>query len=100
MKLVLQYGHIYVDNIKFCKFDGEPKPGVFPVEARYSHHHARTLPFIDGIGWIGSEPSDHICVGQVRNRLDVIGDSNTVKRLVACIETADETGNTVVAEII
>ena len=97
-------GTVRVDNVKFCYWelgnDREDIPaGSYPVEARFSHVHDVTLPFIEGVGLVGFTADCAIVIGQVRHRVDVIGCSNTIQRLVACIETADETGRAVTAEI-
>lgn len=102
MKLLFEEGRLYVDNMKFAYYgvrDGKLPTGTFAVEARYSHNHSKSLPYIESVGFVGASDDCAIVIGKVMGQRGVLPDGNAVSRLVACIETADETGTAVIAEI-
>ena len=103
MNLNFEQGRLYVDNIKFCYYgvtngSANLPTGRFAVEARYSHHHSKTLPFVDSVGFIGASADCAIVLGKVLGRNSPIPDANAVQRLVTAIEDAEEAGMDVKAE--
>ena len=103
MNINFEQGRLYVDNIKFCFYEvtngSKNLPtGRITVEARYSHAHSKTLPFVDSVGWVGASSDCAIVLGKVLGRNSPIPDANAVQRLVAAIEAADEAGLAVIAE--
>ena len=104
MNIEIQHGVMYVDQVRFSFVgagDGrnDIQPGSYPVEARYSHNHGKTLPHADGLGWLGFTPDCAIIVGKVRAGNGLIPSSDMVQRLLLVIETYEETGRGAVLEV-
>lgn len=103
MNISFEHGKVYVDNVRFAFYEvqhgADLLPGIYPVEARYSHHHGRALPHVDGYGWIGSSAGCAIVLGQVRGRSNLIPDGRLVRILTENIECAVEFGGNVLCEV-
>lgn len=103
MKLTLVHGSLYIDQLKFCKYevkhDTRLIPGKYPSEVRYAHHFGKPLPFLDGIGWLGSDAGCQIIVGQVRSKNGLIPDGHLVRVLVGRIEQALDQDIQVLTEV-
>ena len=103
MKLSFEHGKLYIDNVKFSKYevqDGTQLPaGSYITEARYAHAFGKLLPHIDGIGWIGSDAGCAIALGHVRSQSSLIPDGHLVRVLVGKIEAAHDLGDSVLSEV-
>ena len=103
MKLSFEHGKLYIDNVKFSKYEAQDgtqlSAGSYITEARYAHAFGKLLPHIDGIGWIGSDAGCAVSLGQVRSQSGLIPDGHLVRVLVDAIEAAHETDVQVLAEI-
>ena len=107
MKLSFEHGKLYIDNVKFSKYEVAPngskdlQPGSYEVEAeaRYAHAYGKVLPYIDGIGWIGTSPDCAIVIGQVLGKHGVIPDQHLVNVLVHAIEAESDLGYKVLVEV-
>ena len=104
MKLSIENGKLYLNNVRFSLAEelngrGNLPTGRHKVEARYSHHHGKVLPHVEGCGWIGSTTDSTIVLGEVRAGGGLIPDGNTVQRLVERIEIQTDTGGAVLMEI-
>jgi hypothetical protein len=104
MMLKFQHGKLYVDNVKFCKYEEQNgnhlRPGSYAAEARYAHAFGKLLPYVDGVGWIGSDAGVQIILGHVHSRVGLIPDGHLVRVLVDAIETHADAGEPVLAEVV
>ena len=104
MNLVLDHGKLYIDNVKFSKYeatnDSQLPAGSYPLEARYAHTFGKLLPYIDGIGWMGSDSGVAVTLGQVRSKSGLIPDGHLVRVLVERIEAAAETDIQILVEVV
>lgn len=104
MKLSIQGNRAYLDNLMFSHaevkdghgnkhFSGEAEP-------RFSHHHARELLHVDGLGWLGAAPECAIHVGRVvRSDGSVMPCSVTEARILDMANYAVEQGKRITLEI-
>lgn len=104
MKLSFAHGKLYVDNVKFSKYEAQDgckdlQPGSYPVEARYAHAFGKLLPHVDGIGWLGSDAGVQVVLGRVRAQSGLIPDGHLVRVLVEAIEAHADAGDTLLAEV-
>lgn len=103
MRLSFEHGKLYVDNVKFSKYEAqhgtELRPGVHQTEARYSHNFGKVLPHLDGLGWLGADAGVQIVLGSVRSQSSLIPDGHLVRVLVEKIEAAHDLGDTVLSEV-
>ena len=104
MKLTIENGKLYLDNVRFSLAEelhgrGNLPTGRHQVETRYSHHHGRILPHIESVGWIGDDSSCAIVLGEVRAGAGLIPCRNSVERLIGRIEIQTDTGGAVLMEI-
>ena len=104
MKLSFEHGKLYIDNVKFSKYEAQHgsqlSAGSYITEARYAHAFGKLLPHIDGIGWIGSDAGCTVSLGQVRSQSGLIPDGHLVRVLVGKIEAAHDLGDTVLSEVV
>jgi hypothetical protein len=108
MKLLIENGLLYIDNRCFCyakvQDDGseDVRPATRKVSTQYNHHSqpaGRALPFVDGLGWIGDEPSCAIRIGSVLGNDGPLPRSMVVNVLVTRIEACEEFSTPVTIEI-
>lgn len=98
MKLVLDSGILYADNLFFSYAEAPHgratlRPGRYSVSTQFSHAHGRELPLAQDLGWIGSDPAEcDIVLGRVRSGNALLPCSAHVGRLLALIEAATERG--------
>lgn len=105
MKLTIEAGTLYADNI-FFSYAGAGngrdsiQPGRYPVTTQFSHAHGQELPNAAGLGWIGPAISRDagecdIVLGRVRGGDGVLPCASHVSRLLAILETAESRGSAV-----
>ena len=104
MKLTIENGKLYLNNVRFSLAEELNGRGNLPVgkhscEARYSHSHGVVLPHVESVGWIGSTTDCAIVLGEVRSGGGLLPCRNTVQRLVERIEIQTDTGGSVLMEI-
>jgi hypothetical protein len=105
MKLSFEHGKLFVDNVKFCRYEAQDgskdlQPGQYIVEARYSHSFGKLLPHVDGIGWLGNDAGCQVVLGRVMSQRGLIPDGHVVRVLTTGIEAAHETDIQVLAEVV
>lgn len=104
MKLSIANGKLYLNNVRFSLAEelngrGNLPTGRHQVETRYSHHHGRTLPHVENVGWIGDDTSCAIVLGEVHAGSGLLPCRHTVERLIGRIEIQTDTGGQVLMEI-
>ena len=104
MNIEIQHGVMYVDQVRFSFAEAgngrtDIQHGSYPIEARYSHVHGKTLPHADGLGFVGFTPDCSVVLGKVRGKSNLIPSSDIVRRLLAVIETYEEVGRGAVLEV-
>lgn len=104
MKLTIENGKLYLNNVRFSLAEelngrGNLPTGRHQVEARYSHTHSCVLPHIESVGWVGFSTDCAIVLGEVHAGGGLIPDRNTVERLIQRIEIQTDTGGSVLMEI-
>lgn len=105
MKLVIDGNRLYLDGLMFSHvgvknghrdkhFSGEAEP-------RYSHHHhGSELLHVDGLGWVGGQPSCDIVLGRVvQGDGSVIPCRTTEARLMWIANWTVEQGKRITLEI-
>jgi hypothetical protein len=97
-------GVMYQNNRRFCYAkvnDGSAsvQHGSRAVRTQYSHHHGKVLPIVDGLGWVGTDKNDAVCVGQVLGNDGPLPCELTISRLIAAVESCEDVGRPVLMEI-
>ena len=109
MKLTIETGVLYADNLQICfaevKNDGctavQHGAGTLrAVRSQYSPAHGAVLPNVDGLGWLANHADSPIILGRVRARSGTIACKPTLNRLIALIEQAEDNGKAVTLEIV
>ena len=105
MKLSIEAGALYVDQLFFCYAGAGHErnalqPGRYPVATQFSHAHGQELPNAAGLGWIGpcidrAAAECDVILGRVRGSDGLLPCSAHVGRLLALLETAESRGQTV-----
>ena len=104
MKLVIDGNRLYLDNIQFSHIEvkngNRDKHFSGEAEPRYSHHHGAELLHVDGLGWVGGQPSCDIVLGRVVSGTgDVIPCRTTEARLMGIVNFTTEQGKRITLEI-
>ena len=104
MKLSIQGNRLYADNLMFshCEVkDGHgDKPFTGEAEPRYSHAHGTELVHVDGLGWMGAEPSCDVVLGRVvKSDGGVLPCRVTEARLMGVVNWTVEQGKRITLEI-
>ena len=104
MKIAIQGNRLYVDNYHFshCEVkDGNGhKPFSGEAEPRYSHAHGEELIHVNGLGWLGGQPSCNVVLGRVvQGDGSVIPCRVTEARLMGIANYATENGKRITLEI-
>lgn len=104
MKLRIEEGILYLDNVYFCKAgpgngSNDLQSGTYPITTQYSHAHGDVLPNAAGAGWIGFDDRCDIVLGGVRGRGGVIPSKPFVSAILARLEVTEGRGQNSVLEI-
>lgn len=103
MKLLLENGLLYVDNVKHCKYEVQHgtaiQPGIYATEVRYAHAFGCNLPHVTDLGWLGTDRGVSIVLGRVRASSGLIPDGHIVRVLIAAIDAAFDAGESVLTEV-
>ena len=104
MKITVQGNRLYVDNLMFshCEVKDGHRDKSFSGEAepRYSHAHGTELVHVDGLGWMGAQPSCDIVLGRVvKSDGGVLPCRVTEARLIGLVNYATEHGKRITLEI-
>src|SRR5574343_569841 len=105
MKLKIEDGALYADNIRFCLVgvgNGRPNlpTGRYEVTTQYSTVHGKVLPDAIGLGWIGASYECDCVLGSVLSRNGVLPSQGALSRLLAMLEVAEGNGSTVWLEVV
>jgi hypothetical protein len=105
MKLKIEDGALYADNIRFCLVgvgNGRPNlpTGRYEVTTQYATVHGKVLPDAIGLGWIGASYECDCVLGSVLGRNGVIPSQGSLGRLLALLEVAESNGRTVWLEVV
>lgn len=104
MKLRIEDNEFYVDNLRLCHAgagNGRPNlpTGRYEVVTQYSVHHGQILPDAIGLGWLGPFNECDVVLGGVRGRNGVIPSPSSTNALLARLEIAEGTGQTITLEV-
>ena len=104
MKLTIQGNRLYADNLMFshCEVKDGHRDKSFSGEAepRYSHAHGTELVHVDGLGWVGAQPSCDVVLGRVvKSDGGVLPCRVTEARLIGLANFATEQGKRITLEI-
>ena len=104
MNLSIKEFSFYIDNLFLCHCEaGNGRAylpvGRYEVSTQFSHHHGKTLPNADGLGWIGASPECDAILVSVRNRNESVPSHAGLGRLLAILEVAEDSGRSVVLEV-
>ena len=104
MKLVIDGNRLYLDGLMFShagvKYGRGDKHFSGEAEPLYSHHHRSELLHVDGLGWVGGQPSCDIVLGRVVSGTgDVIPCRTTEARLMGIVNFTTEQGKRITLEI-
>ena len=105
MKLTIQGNRAYLDNLMFShaevKNGNGNKPFTGEAEPRYSHHASRELLHVDGLGWVGSDPTCTVILGRVvRGDGSVMPCLVTEARLIGMANFCTEQGKRITVEVL
>ncbi len=105
MKLKIEDGALYADNIRFCLVgvgNGRPNlpTGRYEVTTQYATVHGKVLPDAIGLGWIGASYECDCVLGSVLGRNGVLPSQGYLGRLLAMLEVAEGNGSTVWLEVV
>lgn len=106
MKLLIENGLMYANNLRFCRAEaGNGKHripiGVSEVSVSTATEHG-TVPmaYADQHGWLGAVPRADIVVGHVVGNGVLRPCVNTQRRIVSLCESAEERGERVTLEVL
>ena len=104
LHITIENEHVFVNNVYFCRAGAgngrtHLPTGFYEVESQYAHCMGHVLPKVAGIGWVGFSEQCDIVLGAVRSRDGIIGDANSVSRLLNRIEDAEQDGTAVTLEV-
>ena len=106
LHITIENDHVFVNNVYFCRAgagngrSANLPTGFYEVESQYAHCMGKVLPKVVGLGWIGADEKCDIVLGAVRSRDSIIGDANSVSRLLNRIEDAEQDGTAVTLEVV
>ena len=105
MKLKIEDGALYADNIRFCLVgvgNGRPNlpTGRYEVATQYATVHGKVLPDAIGLGWIGATYECDCVLGSVLGRNGVLPSQGSLGRLLAMLEVAEGNGQSVWLEVV
>ena len=104
MKLSIHGNRLYVDGLQFSHVgvkDGNGNESFSgTAEPRYSHAVGRELLHVDGLGWMGAQPSCDVVLGRVvKSDGGVLPCRVTEARLIGLANFATEQGKRITLEI-
>lgn len=73
--------------------------GRYEVGTQFSHVHGEVLPDAVGLGWLGANPGCDIILGGIRGRNGVVPSASSVAQVLAKMEVAEGSGQTVYLEV-
>lgn len=105
MRLKIENGALYVDNIRFCLAgvgNGRPNlpTGRYEVATQYATVHGKVLPDAIGLGWIGATYECDCVLGSVLGRNGVLPSQGSLGRLLAMLEVAEGNGQSTWLEVV
>lgn len=95
--------HVLVDRRHFCRCDTRlmVAPGtVVDLDVQFHPDTGEEQPYARGIGWVGAAEGSDILVGVVRGRTSVVGEPQTMRRIVSVLNRCIERGESCFLEFL